>query len=195
MQLYFAYAISLKDQETINSDDYYNDYSAALEDAKNPTSDKIVKSLIPLRKDNSDLTFDSDGKVLMVFLGKLNDFQYEQGEEIRIIEDTFITAYPEVKDICSTFESDDVKLEVFQVLGMSPYDNSDGVIEIYVELSDIFRPCPDPDIADMECQTEIPLRGSEIPYGQDIPWYCPEDGESVSQLSGDWVQVCEDHFS
>lgn len=188
-----TFAFRYSDVGKDENDDYFKIlYSEALKDAKFPTLGKVVTTLTPLRIENQNLKFDNEGRVLLASVTMRKDFP-NNTVEVVLKEDTWFTAFPELKNNCQEY-SGKKSLRIFQALGMPPNTKDDGVAEVYVDLKDIFRPCPDPEISDMECQINIPLINKKKPLEQEIPWYCPKENEKVSQASGEWVNVMIDHL-
>lgn len=160
-------------------------YKMALEDAKDPSTSEISVKLTPIRLDNPDLDFDSDFRVRVAFPGVLADFPDMAGPTT-LYSDTFVTAYPELANTCKGYSP----LRIFQLLGLSPENNSDGIIEVYVSLNSLFRGCPDPQISDYECERNILLKGKDS-GASEIPWYC--EAEITDQVSSR-VSINKAHF-
>ena len=51
-------------------------------------------------------------------------------------------------------------LRLEQRLGLPPKAGKDAFLEVWIDPADLFRPCPDPGIADRECQVDVPLVGA-----------------------------------
>ncbi|CAG9334278.1 unnamed protein product [Blepharisma stoltei] len=167
-------------------------YAEALADAQNLTQGKIVTTLTPIRVENKKLIFDDAGRVLLATFSLEQDYPDTSGN-ITLTSDTWFTAVPELQNACQTYEGNKT-LRILQALGMPPSDSDNGIAEIFVNLQDIFRPCPDPEISDMECELNIPIIGKQKPSDQKIPWYCPTENEKINEVSAQWVNVVIDHL-
>ncbi|CAG9335965.1 unnamed protein product [Blepharisma stoltei] len=164
-------------------------YADALTDAQEPTKEKIVKDLVAIKTDNSDLTFDKDGNVLMVISDRIDYYPYNSGDKFELKEDTMLTVYPFLQEECKTYTFYKTK-RVIQALGFPPDSDMTGMIEVYVDLKKIFRGCPDPEISDKECQLDIQMKG-QVNQTDNSPWYCAESFDQVSQK---WVKINTEHF-
>lgn len=177
------------------NDIYCSDYLYALHDAKHPEVSEISTTLTPIRPENTNLIWNSEGRVLLATYNKLSDFKYTPGTAFELFEETWFTVAPELQDWCNNYNGETLEIRIRQALGLPPVVDFDGVIEVWVFPQDIFRPCPDPDISDRQCQINIPILGKSQEYSEDIPpWYCPADNETFTQYSGKFVTVSEDHF-
>lgn len=177
------------------NDLYCADYLQALEDAKYPLLSEVSTTLTAIRPENEQLIWDHEGRILLVSYTKLNDFNHPNDKSFKLFEDTWFTVAPELKEWCNDYNGETLELRVKQATGLPPNIEYDGVIEVWVWPEDIFRPCPDPDISDRQCQTSIPIIGiSQNSSNDSPPWYCPAEKETVSQYSGNFVKVSEDHF-
>jgi len=174
------------------TDSLEKQYSQALAQAKYPSYSKISRSLTPITSFNPDLNFDSHGRVLMAHFGVLSSFNYSVGDTFPLKDIIWLTVFPDLKKSCVEYPKNKT-LRTLQALGMPPTNPSDGVVELYVSMQDIFRPCPDPEISDRECQVEIPLLGTTS--HKHTPWYCPKQGEAIQQQSAEWVKVNEAHLT
>ena len=79
---------------------------------------------------------------------------YELGSNT-LGKDIWVTISPELREKCKTFRGD-LNLRLKQLLGLPPNDNKTQVVEMVVQASDMFRPCPDPDITKAECSKSFP---------------------------------------
>ena len=167
-------------------------YTVALEDARFPSPEKISRDLTPLLESTGGLIWDSQGRVLMSTWTKARYFadpeKFRRGEPFSLAVDTWLTAAPFVRDFCKGSGLDgamlDLRLE--QLLGLPPGGQRDVFVELWVDPTDLFRPCPDPEISDHECQVEIPV----VDRDEQRPWDCRDR----SQVSGRYVTVSPDHL-
>ncbi|MEM7357046.1 MAG: hypothetical protein AAF657_39900, partial [Acidobacteriota bacterium] len=102
--------------------------------------------------------------------------------------DTWFTVAPFVKDFCRQLDLDDamLTLRLEQMIGLPPGSEKDAFVEMWVDPTHLFRPCPDPEISDHACQIEIPV----VDRGQQKPWDCT----LRRQVSGDFVTVHPGHL-
>ncbi len=72
--------------------------------------------------------------------------------------DTWVTVVPEIKDFFRNVSPD--PLRIAQLLGLPPTSSYTSkqryMVEFWVSPKDLFRPCPDPEISDHECQLDFP---------------------------------------
>ena len=97
------------------------------------------KNLRPLRP----LVPDANGEVIVATATSLDG---KAGELLPVKGmGVWVTAVPEVQDICRTFKGD-VVMQVRQLLGLPPDAHIPRVITLRVKASDIFRPAVDPNV-------------------------------------------------
>ncbi len=167
-------------------------YAAALDDAKYPAPDAISRDLTPLLRSTDGLIWDDRGRILMATWTKAQYFsdpeKHRRGEAFALATDTWLTAAPFVRDFCRALDLDGPRrgLRLEQLLGLPPGRSKDAFLEIWVDPSDVFRPCPDPEISDHECLVEVPLVGR----GDQQPWDCT----GKPQVSGRYVTVHPEHL-
>lgn len=179
------------------ADSVWRQYQAAVAAARQPTAAKISKDLLPLVRDSPRLEW-RDGRVLMVTWTKSRHFPqppYRLGYDFALYGDTWFTAVPAVRDFCRAYQGADLDLRLRQRLGLPPDDANDVFVELWIEAQDIFRPCPDPEISDSQCQVRIPLLDERpAPGAGEPPWACPRPGLAPRQLSGQFVIVHSTHL-
>ncbi|OMJ67011.1 hypothetical protein SteCoe_35948 [Stentor coeruleus] len=100
--------------------------------------------------------------------------------------DTFLYTLNDLKNACQGLD----ELRLKQLLGMSPEIIINGIIEVYVNASEIFRPCADPSIYDSECELSVMLINDDAGLGP-CPWYC---GENTEEKLSKLVTVKEEQF-
>lgn len=170
-------------------------YAAALTKAKYPSSSKEVKTLHSIRPSSPNLKFDSSSRVLLVNYGSVHDKHLVPGQKFTSTEQEWYSVYPDLKLACSQVEGvDKIKKRINQILGLPPNYESDNIVEVYAEVTSIFRPCPDPEVYDEQCVYEIPVLNSKG-ENNDEPWFCPKFGQKVRQVGEPYIKVQTDHFS
>lgn len=175
-------------------DDLCTAYTEALNIAKTPTTERILKSLTAIRESSSKLKFDAEGRVLLETATAINHFPYPENYKFQLKEETWFTAFPDIQHSCKFYNTDDKTLRMKQQLGLPPTYTITGVAQIYVDLEDIFRPCPDPEFSDMECVVSIPVKNDNSTEPE-VPWYCPSEGEDVVQVGEKWSKVSNEQFT
>lgn len=181
------------------ADSYWEQYLAAVEAARYPDRSKISKDLLPLLPGEDGLDW-RDGRVRMVNWTRAEyyrDTAYVSGHEFSLYGDTWFTVYPVVRDFCRRFRGDDLAMRLRQLIGLPPDAGDDAFLEVWVRPEDLFRPCPDPEITDSQCQVEIPLVDHPPPPrdGENPPWYCPPLGVAPWQQGGRFQLVFQTHLS
>lgn len=165
-------------------------YAEALEKAKFPSAEKIDKNLVALTGSSPDLVFNDQGQILMVSYTKAAYFptdQYVKGYVFPLYGTTWFTAAPYLKNFCTDYSEPDLSLRIKQLLGMPPNASNDSVASFWVNLQDIFRPCPDPEVTDHECVVSL---ADGDPNKAALPW----QWVSAGQTSRRFVKVSQEHL-
>jgi hypothetical protein len=84
---------------------------------------------------------DAEGRVRVVTY--TNYGGYQPGTPMTLSRDVWVTLVPEVRDSCLTFTGD-VTRRLEQLLGLPPGAGYDRFAELRVNVTDLFRPAPDP---------------------------------------------------
>lgn len=143
-------------------------YSSASYDARTVTPAKISRNLIPITGNNPDLIWENGpgSRVLMLSWIKSSDAKYYDGtidpackpgsSNCTLKADLWVTVAPEMKNFF--LGQTPQPLRIAQLLGVPPEYAYEGrsIVEIWVSPGDMFRPCPDPEITDRECQADFP---------------------------------------
>lgn len=174
-------------------------YFAAVEAARYPDRTKISRDLWPVLPDTEKLAW-KDGRVLMVTWTRSKYYSsppYEAGYEFPLYATTWFTAFPAAREHCRAYRGGDVAMRVRQLMGLPPERDYDAFLEVWVRPEDLFRPCPDPEITDSQCQVNIPLVDHlpPEPDGTAPPWHCPTDGVEPRQVHGQFTVVRQAHLS
>jgi hypothetical protein len=166
-------------------------YAAAITSARTPQASAISHKLTALTFSNKDLVW-KDGKILMGTWTQLRYFKDRQpGETFPLAVDSWFTAAPTMQKWCRStgLKGDDLRLRIAQRLGMPPQWPNDGFVEVWVDPSTLFRPCPDPEIQDHECMVEIAMTPPTQRTEGEPPWAC-----SGTQVSAAFVDVEQSHL-
>ena len=167
-------------------------YAAAVEASKYPTPAAISRHLTALTPWSEGLIWNDAGQVLLVTWTKAWYFDnpeiFSPGKPFSLAVDTWFTVAPFVQEFCRQLDLDGpmLSLRLEQLIGLPPGREKDAFVEMWVHPTDLFRPCPDPEISDHECQIEIPVVGRD----HRRPWDC----SLKEQVSGDFVTVHPGHL-
>ncbi|MBG1266076.1 hypothetical protein [Nostoc sp. WHI] len=148
----------------------------AIEDAKKPSEDKVVKNLWPLSKNNSEIKWrENDGKIEYLMASwkyvKNTNEDWKIGTKKSIANQTWLTAVPQVKEFCENCKGIGINipggvmlsLRLQQYLGLILNRNSNKThfVEMWVKSEDLSRPCIDSEINDSSCNVlPIPVPAS-----------------------------------
>src|SRR5205085_6021426 len=85
---------------------------------------------------------------------------------------TWVTAAPEVQKFCQDYfkKSNDpaaLNLRLKQFLGLDPSWQYDVFVEMWVRPSDLFRPCPDPETTDSQCNLNLAASSPPVRHIKD----------------------------
>lgn len=133
---------------------------AALRDARNVSQD-----LTMIDRNNINLVWNKDRSQVLVVTWKSRDSfnRYYRNKKTTDRDEknvTWVTAAPEVQKFCETFfklshDKRALDLRLKQFLGLDPSWNYDVFVEMWVRPTDLFRPCPDPEISDSKCNLDL----------------------------------------
>jgi hypothetical protein len=136
-------------------------YQNAVADAIYPMNKKINSSLVAITDANPDLIWDSinNEKYLLVVTWK-QDVKFYR-DKLGDIYNTgkfpiWVTTSPELKSKFHTQTVQDTNKRLLQMLGLPPNASYNYFVEFWVKPSDLFRPCPDSEISDCQCNTYFP---------------------------------------
>ena len=171
-----------------SSDSLWRDYERAVEDARFPRPARVSRELVPLAVWFDGLVWDeSRQKVLMVTWTKAAWFS---PGELKLSRDTWFTAAPFLQRFCqaSGLQGEALDLRLEQRLGLPPNGSHDAFAEVWIDPADVFRPCPDPEIGDRECQ--VSLTTGTVDRAAACPW----SAALQQQVSGKFVTVSRQHL-
>lgn len=176
-------------------------YLSAVDDARIATSSEISHLLTPITDENPDLIWENDvvGSRLLVvtWLGDAGDYYrcddpggcagntscIEGGECPTYRYDSWVTVVPEIKQFFANIQPDPLRMA--QLLGLPPEAAVEGdpgeytyMLEMWVSPADLFRPCPDTEISDRECETDFPTDSFQVfdPDNTVMATAGPDDG-------------------
>lgn len=140
---------------------------AAINNAKKPSKDKVVKNLWSLSTSNTQIkSRENNGKVEYLMASwkyvKNPNEDWKIGTKKSIENQTWLTAVPQVKEFCQNCKGIGINipgnimlsLRLQQYLGLILNRNSNKThfVEMWVKAEDLSRPCIDPEINDSTCQ-------------------------------------------
>jgi hypothetical protein len=145
-------------------------YTDAVNDARTAKAEEIINTLIPVVRCNSNLRWEDepDGSVRVLVATWVNgwvakNYDGKEGQLVPIPSGAypFVTTVPEVKNFCSNPQraGTNLTLRLEQLLGLPPMNGKVEFVELWVDPNDLFRPCPDPEIADSRCELDFPQTG------------------------------------
>ena len=162
----FSFLIACKTLEYQNTENngFRDAYRQAITSAMSPDSSKIFNGLTRIDFDNENLVwknFAGDDYILMVSW-KQNISYYEpyigSGFYNTGAYPLWVTASPELKERMKTEKYNDKPMRLKQLLGLPPNATYSYFVEFWVKPEDLFRPCPDPEITDEQCQLCFPSK-------------------------------------
>ncbi len=178
-------------------------YSEATKQTASPSADRISTSLEPLTRSNRALRWNDPehpGQVLMVTWARAGT--YPKGAYTLAKDDTiWLTPYPFGQRFCRGLglKGDALNLRIAQNLGLPPvpyggtsYYQGQAFFHLWVDAATVFRPCPDPEILDSQCQADLTAAG---PSPANCPDGCPwQDALDGRQTSGAFASVTAGHL-
>ncbi len=137
-------------------------YQKAIENSMSPTPNKIYKNLVSITPENKNLIWKSiqDDKYILVVTWKQNISFYKPYLDSAFYSTgdypIWVTTAPELLQRIKNDNPDDVNLRLKQLLGLPPNSTYSYFVEFWVRPKDLFRPCPDNEITDSECDLCFP---------------------------------------
>jgi len=139
-----------KDLETV--------YKQAVKDASQPLPSEISRDLVPLTTYNQTLKRNAKGQLLVVTWTNWNGYDKLIGKEMTLSREVWATTAPQLQNFSDKLNLDSTKmvLRLEQLMGLPPHTGKNRFVEMWVNPSDLFRPCPDPEIIDGTCDLKFP---------------------------------------
>jgi len=137
-------------------------YRQSITNAMSPNSSKINYDLISISKQNTDLIWKNfNGEdYLLVVAWKSKDSIYKPYLDSNFYNTgnypIWVTTSPELRQRMKHETEKDTTLRIKQLLGLPPNNSYDYFIEFWVKPEDLFRPCPDNEITDKQCELCFP---------------------------------------
>jgi len=169
-------------------DSLWREYERAVDDARVPRPDRVSRALVPITSVFDGLVWSESRQVLMVTWSKAS---YYSPGEMKLSRATWFTAAPFLQRFCqaSGLQGQALELRLKQRLGLPPDNANDSFVEMWIDPGDFFRPCPDPEVNDRECQVD--LTGGTVSRDSSCPW----EASLERQVSGKFVTVSRDHLN
>ncbi len=133
-------------------------YAQSIQEAMSPGPEKVYSQLVGINPQNQNLVWkDVDGNryLKMVAWKARKDFYEPYLDSAFYNTGTFpvwVTTAPELLRRMKTLAPEDPNLRLRQLLGLPPNAEYNYFIEFWVRPADLFRPCPDKEIDDSECE-------------------------------------------
>ncbi|WP_017298537.1 hypothetical protein [Nodosilinea nodulosa] len=134
-------------------------YWEAVEDARTPEPSEVFRDLTAITRQNSALTWDAQGRVLVATWADWAGYTQNVGSRLIATRDVWVTAVPDLQSFCKAYTpTAEVSLaaRLGQLLGLPPEPAEQAaqrqVVEVWVDPQFLFRPSPDPEITDHEAE-------------------------------------------
>ncbi|MFY0631754.1 MAG: hypothetical protein JXR05_15420 [Flavobacteriaceae bacterium] len=135
-------------------------FSAAIQEAQNPSPSKIVNNLLPINGNPNiiDTIIKNERYVKMVSWKSRPSYFPDSGKYNTSTHDLWLTIAPIIKDSCTNFYKTlkDPNMRLRQLLGLQPFTVETFFLEVWVKPADLFRPCPDNGTDDTSCDLNLP---------------------------------------
>jgi hypothetical protein len=134
-------------------------YARAVADARTATPAEIVTTLTPVHPSNDRLVWqDTARQVVRVVTWTDGLTGATPGDTLRLDDPTWVTVVPAVQRFCQdpALPKRRLALRLEQLLGLPPDARYTRFVELWVPTRALFRPCPDPEITDRECELTFP---------------------------------------
>ena len=162
--LIFSIFATCQTPQMVDQDDRYKEiYQDAILDAMSPAPDEISNNLTSIDKENKELIrkkIDSKNYILVVAWKGTDKYykEYENNSKPYNTDkyDIWVTVAPELLKRMKKEQYEDFNLRLKQLLGLPPTASYNYFIEFWVKPEDLFRPCPDNEVNDKQCNLCFP---------------------------------------
>lgn len=106
--------------------------------------------------------------------------------------DTWVTVAPEMKTFCQGLHlrGDALDVRLAQRLGLPPDTRHERFVEYWVRPDDLFRPCPDPEITDQDCERSRPRPSSRVAVSDEhTAWMDSVHATSYGENGYPWTRL------
>lgn len=137
-------------------------YTRAVQDAREPAPGKVCTSLVPVCAENTRLQrrIIDGAEHILVVSWKAQNFYPDSGMYNTDKHQIWVTTSPELRQRMSGVRPRHRVLRLKQLLGLPPEGDYKYFVELWVRPGDLFRPCPDGEIADTRCAISLPATDS-----------------------------------
>ncbi|MBI1838282.1 MAG: hypothetical protein HYR91_13555 [Flavobacteriia bacterium] len=136
-------------------------YREAIANSIYPEPSKIDSNLVAINSGNPNLIWKTiqNEKYILVVTWKQNVSYYK--DKLDTLYNTgkypiWITTAPQLKTRFQQEKVEDTNKRLLQLLGLPPNATYSYFVEFWVKPQDLFRPCPDKEISDKQCETCFP---------------------------------------
>lgn len=145
-------------------------YNLSVGDAAKPQSWEIEKDLVKIRKETPGLVWKeiNQEQYILVSSWQKDTSYYKNDEKTGTYNTTkypiWVTVVPELQKLCQNKRfgrKEGLALRLKQLLGLPPNVEKSYFVEFWVQPQDLFRPCLDGDVSDVNCTLAFPEDGSE----------------------------------
>lgn len=149
-------AYDLSKETSLDPNNIQRAYDCAVKDASKPERSEIANSLHAVS---------SRDNVLVAHWARLppkdGSDAFQVGNRFRPNWDIWVTLVPDLQDFCTKLppnikDEEKLSLRLEQLLGLPPHNGKARIVHMRVVPSDLFRPCPDPEISDNQCELTYP---------------------------------------
>lgn len=141
-------------------------YSLAMADAVNPRPTTVVNTLTPIVGNTSLIDTIIRGEQYVKMVSWKNNPSYWKKDTFANVGAKYavwVTVAPFIQQRCKVYfrKEKDPDMRLRQLLGLQPFAVQTDFVEIWVRPADLFRPCPDPETTDTECNLDLPADVSD----------------------------------
>lgn len=142
-------------------------YQHAIEEAMSPSQQKVYPHLVAITPDNKALTWKTiQGENYLLVVSWKQNVTYYQPYLDSCCYNTgdypiWVSTAPELLERMQQEDGGDIKLRLKQLLGLPPDATYNYFVEFWVKPEDLFRPCPDNEITDSQCDLCFPTTSDE----------------------------------
>ena len=170
-------------------------YLRAIDDAKIAENNEINTNLTAITKENKALIWKNSvscDTVLVVNWTKRDDYDDFAGKPFQLEQHLWVTIVPELKEFClkTKIQPDEKETRLKQLLGLPPNKEKTRFVEIWVATRDLYRPCPDPEISDRECELDFPQPETAIQVSDEHKtWFNHQLDTSYTENGYPWTRL------
>jgi hypothetical protein len=171
------------------------DYGKAVKDAEVAEPQEITTQLVAIVPSNHQLVWRGAPdhlQVKVVTWTNWNGYDNLPGKPYTTTRETWVTAVPQVKFICNQFpkQPEALTLRLEQFMGLPANNGKTKFVEMWVKPADLFRPCPDPEITDHECEVDFPNSALVSINQSHVDWFNKLKSQSYTGTPGyPWTRL------